>query len=128
MIQLPEPVFHATRSVSLSMPSDVEAAARDLVTDAGISLSLYLTALLRADLASRKKLPPESARNIQLPNRSLHTNCRPHTYSIPRDVLDEARRLVDEAGIPLSVYVSELLRTDLAARKARLIEANFPAA
>jgi hypothetical protein len=58
MIQLPQSQIN-TKVVSVIIPRDVQADARALVERAGISLSSYVTALLRADLAARRTPAPE---------------------------------------------------------------------
>ena len=65
---------------------------------------------------------------IRLPQPSPQRNCRVVSLTIPRDVQAEARSLVDGVGISLSVYVTELLRADLAARKKRALEGEGKAA
>jgi hypothetical protein len=53
MIQLPQPQRDC-QVVSLSVPRGVHADVRAFVDSAGLSLSAYVTALIRADLAERR--------------------------------------------------------------------------
>jgi hypothetical protein len=55
MLQLPPPNHQRNcRIVSVTVPREVSDQARALVKKAGISLSIYVTELLRADLSSRE--------------------------------------------------------------------------
>lgn len=61
MVTLPSPQTD-TKVVSITIPKDVHEAARSLARRSKISLSLYITTLLRQDLASRKKSSPTTRR------------------------------------------------------------------
>jgi predicted HicB family RNase H-like nuclease len=54
MITLPTSQSN-TKAISITIPKEVHAAARVLVNKAKISLSIYITTLVRADLAARRR-------------------------------------------------------------------------
>jgi hypothetical protein len=54
MIALPASQTN-TRVVSVTIPREVHTAARVLVSRAKISLSIYITTLVREDLAARRR-------------------------------------------------------------------------
>jgi len=61
MVTLPQSQTD-TRVVSVTIPKDVHTAARSLVDTSKISLSLYVTSLIRTDLAVRKTRVARSPR------------------------------------------------------------------
>ena len=66
MIPLP-PTQTDTKVVSVTIPRSVHAAARTFVDHTKISLSIYVTTLLRRDLAARKPPRPHRARQKEAP-------------------------------------------------------------
>ena len=62
MIPLP-PTQTNTKVVSVTIPKTVHAAARTFVDHAKMSLSVYVTALLRQDLEARSSPPPVKTKN-----------------------------------------------------------------